>query len=110
MREDIEPIVSNDKTNAVSDMTSPEEKNKHANFESEHRRKRNFLQTICCVGSQSDDNQQNKLSKVNSNLSKEDLAVKAANEAKEEPMWSNINNIGALLVIAVASFLFGYYA
>ena len=112
MREDIEPIVSNDKINEgfISDQTSHEEKNKHANSKSEHARKRNLLHTICCVGSQYDDNQKTELSMVNAKVSKEESAVKAANEAKEEPMWSNINNIGALLVIAVASFLWGYYA
>ena len=112
MREDIESIVSNGNFNEgfVSDLTSPEEKNKHAIGDIEHGRKRNFLHTICCVGSQSDDDQQGELNIVNAKASKEELAVKAANEAKEEPMWSNINNIGALLVIAVASFLWGYYA
>ncbi len=83
------------------------------NFNEEDNKKK-WLYTICCMSSQIKGQTNYDLNidaaKECTKLSKEEEAIKAANDAKEEPFWESITNCCAILIIAIASFLWGYYA
>jgi len=79
----------------------------------QNENKMKWLYTICCMSSQNKANNNydnNKEPKDEIKLSKEEEAIKAANDAKEKPFWQSVTNIGAILVIATASFFCGLYA
>ncbi|XP_054166415.1 sodium/glucose cotransporter 4-like [Oppia nitens] len=98
----------------VSDEMPTEDtiKDRPIDQSSEDKQKRRLLYTICCVGSangSTDDdlNVENKC-KIET---KEEEAVRCAEEAKEnDTVWRGINNLFAILAIAVTAFFWGYYA
>ena len=81
-----------------------------ANF-NEVNNKKKWLYTICCMSSQIKEQTNYDLNtdadKEETQLSKEEEAIKAANYLKEEPFWETITNACAILIIAIASFLWG---
>ena len=80
------------------------------------QKRKKFLYTICCVGSEMasdssyDMNRDENKQKETIKLTPEEEAIRCANEAKELPLWRSINNLFAVLVIAIASFIWGFYA
>ena len=65
------------------------------------------MSAVCCVGSPKKDLE---CHAQDYPLSQVEEAVISANEAKEIRFWRLINNFFAILVIAFASFIWGFYA
>jgi hypothetical protein len=98
----------NDNQNKIQD------KNKSDPNLSKNDEKMKWMYTICCMSSQIKGNNNYDINideaKDEIKLTKEEEAIKAANDAKEEPFWESITNICAILIIAIASFFWGLYA
>ena len=69
---------------------------------------KNSLYKICCINSYDNDCEVNNTS--TKKLSAEEEAILSANDAKEPPLLRSINNFMAIIVLAFASFIWGYYA
>ncbi|CAG2104592.1 unnamed protein product [Medioppia subpectinata] len=76
-----------------------------------------LLYTLCCVGSGNKSAEEgDKGYKGNDGdkgvipLTKEEEAIRCANDVKETPVWRSVNNLFAILVVGIGSFFWGYYA
>ena len=70
--------------------------------------KNKLLLKLCCVPS--DDNCEDALKTCDKTVKVEETVVHRLDVIKETPFWRSINNSFAIVVIAFASFIWGFYA
>ena len=66
--------------------------------------KNKLLLTLCCVSSE------DVLKTFDKTLKDEETVIRRLDVIKETPFWRSINNSFAIVVIAFASFIWGFYA
>jgi hypothetical protein len=68
-----------------------------------------WLYIVCCMASKVKSNNNYEINgdsfeKNMPKMTKEEEAIKAANDAKEESFWKSFNNVCAILMIVIAGF------
>jgi hypothetical protein len=71
-----------------------------------------WVYILCCISSKPSQTIENNVDTVERDnvMTKEEEARQAALSAQEAPKWRSLCNMNAIIVIAIGSFFWGYYA
>jgi SET domain-containing protein len=100
--------ITNDELKRRIDYLKSIESNNNNNL------KLKWLYTICCMKSQIKTNvyepNRHTIKNQANVITEEEKAKQDVESVKEKPFWQNVNNINAIILLVIASYIYGVYA